>query len=97
MTASATSSLYGETQDQKELVSVFIARKVALFSRLDPTKPDHLRAAVPINNHPHSAVNQPNSSKDHLLHANIAKDGTIIKTVLVIRTPRKTDNRPAGD
>lgn len=108
VTASATSSLYGETQDQKELVSVFIARKVALFSRLDPTKSDHLRAAiilellrpeirsrirrhgaqmscetlstlasaverdfneelklftqtVPINKHPHSAVNQPNS------------------------------------
>lgn len=44
--ASATSSLYGDVQKPNEPVNVFIAKKLALFARIDPHKANQLKAAV---------------------------------------------------
>ncbi|CAH1183263.1 unnamed protein product [Ceutorhynchus assimilis] len=44
--ANATSSLYGDKQKPTESVNVFIARKLALFARLDPYKSEELKAAL---------------------------------------------------
>ena len=44
--ALATSVLYGEPQNQLESVTVFIAKKIALFARLDPAKSNQMKAAI---------------------------------------------------